>query len=225
MMESGSLSYQASLCGRTTFRLKLQPLPLKDTPSCFPTYRPDERVAVYAIFGSIVQYWEPINPLATIIENIKKVVLARRSLLFEEPRLLLQDFVSEIGNYAIIPSAIAHGYRTPKEIEFARELSKSHLPQYRSNLIDTGFVERRVPVTGNPNSRLGRHYIIDPFLRFYYRFLAERQSQLAMGLDAPALKEFRRHFIGSIGMYTWEELYREWLLRSMAQNIVPYMTN
>ena len=49
-----------------------------------------------------------------------------------------------------------------------------------SVLQDAGFVERRVPVTAAPSSRLGRYHIVDPYLRFYYRFLATRQAQLAL---------------------------------------------
>jgi AAA+ ATPase superfamily predicted ATPase len=44
-------------------------------------------------------------------------------------------------------------------------------------LCDTGFVARRVPITQTLGSRLGRHVITDPYLRFYYRFLSRRQAQ------------------------------------------------
>jgi hypothetical protein len=59
--------------------------------------------------------------------------------------------------------------------------------QYLSILQDAGFVERRVPVTQGERSRLG-HYHVDPYLRFYYRFLASRQSQLALGIQEQLLE-------------------------------------
>ena len=64
--------------------------------------------------------------------------------------------------------------------------------QYLRNLIETGFVVRRVPVTAGPSSRLGRYHITDPYLRFYYRFIAPQQEQIAMGVPNQALAEERQ---------------------------------
>ena len=94
---------------------------------------------------------------------------------------------------------------------------------YLSNLTDTGFVERRLPITEKAASRSGRHYIIDPFLRFYFRFLSRRQAQIAMGVQDQALEEIKRHLIDFIGTHTWEELCREWLLRATGRHVLPFM--
>ena len=69
---------------------------------------------------------------------------------------------------------------------------------------EAGFVERRVPVTQAEGSRLGRYHIVDPYLRFYYRFLANRQTQLALGIQDQALEEIKRHLRDFIGANTWE---------------------
>ncbi len=63
----------------------------------------------------------------------------------------------------------------------------------------------------------------DPFLRFYYRFLARRQSQLALGVDEQALEEIKRHLLDFIGTYTWEELCQEWLLRTTGHARLPFL--
>ena len=73
------------------------------------------------------------------------------------------------------------------------------------------------------SSRMGRHVITDPFLRFYYRFLARRQSQLALGVDEQALEELQRHLVDFIGTYTWEELCQEWLLRASGRSRLPFL--
>lgn len=223
MMERGILSYQAPLYGRATSRLLLQALPFNATKGVFPKYRPDERVALYAIFGGVPAYWEQFDPGISLDRNIKENLLGDANLAQDEPRLLLQDFVSEIHNYAAILRAIAQGYRTPKEIASASGLNDKHISMYLSTLIGTGFVERRVPVTEQASSRLGRHYITDPFLRFYYRFLSRRQSQLALGIDDQTLAEIKKHLVDFIGTYTWEELCREWLLRATGQKILPFL--
>ncbi len=96
------------------------------------------------------------------------------------------------------------------------------IPQYLHLLSETGYVTRRVPVTQPLGSRLGRHIITDPFLRFYYRFLARRQAQLAMEVSDQALEEIERHLLVFIGTYTWEELCQEWLLRASVHDRLPF---
>lgn len=223
MMERGVLSYQAPLYGRATSKLHLQPLPFKATKGMFPNYKADERVALYAIFGGVPAYWEQFDPNLSLDRNIKQNLLGDANLNEDEPRLLLQDFVTNIHNYASILRAIAYGYRTPKEIASAAGLNERHISMYLSNLLQTGFVERRVPVTETPASRQGRHHITDPFLRFHYRFLSRRQAQLALGVRDQALAEIKKHLVDFIGTHTWEELCREWLLRASGKNLLPYL--
>ena len=180
-------------------------------------------MALYAIFGGVPAYWEQFEPAYSLDRNIKEKLLGDANLMQDEPRLLLQDFVTEIHNYAAILGAIAHGYRTPKEIASASGLNDKHITMYLSTLIGTGFVERRVPITERASSRLGRHYITDPFLRFYYRFLSRRQSQLALGVADQTLDEIKKHLVDFIGTHTWEELCREWLLRATGKHILPFL--
>lgn len=222
MMHRHMLSYQAPLYGRATSQLHLQPLPFGYTQDFFPNYQPDERVAIYAIFGGIPAYWERIDPALSISENIHRQLLTPNNLMQAEPRLLLQDFVQDPHNYVSILHAIANGARTQKEISVRAGLAPGHISKYLSILRDAGFVERRVPVTATESTRLGRYHVTDPYLRFYYRFLFSRQAQLAMDEADMALVEIKRHLRDFIGVHTWEELCREWTLRAGVRGILPF---
>jgi AAA+ ATPase superfamily predicted ATPase len=223
MMQRHILSYQAPLYGRATALLRLDPLWFGITTQYFPQYSPDERITVYAMAGGIPAYWELFDPDIRLDANIRQQFLTTNRLLHDEPSLLLQDFISDAHNYVGILRALAFGYRTPKEIAGFTGLPETHIPAYLSKLIDTGFIERRVPVTAPPSSRLGRHHIIDPFLRFYYRFLSQRQPQLAAGVSDKAMAEMKRHLGDFIGINTWEELCREWLLRIYDDPRLPFI--
>ena len=223
MMYRQVLSYQAPLYGRSTANLFLQPLPFGVTQAFYPNYSADERVAVYAMLGGVPAYWERFLPKRSLTQNIRMEFLNYSASLHDEPRLLLADFLRDPHNYIAIFRAIANGAGTPKEIAGFSGLEEKHIPQYLSVLADTGFIARRVPVTQSPASRLGRHFITDPFLRFYYRFLARRQSQLALGIDEKALEEIKRHLLDFIGTYTWEELCQEWLLRNARSTHLPFL--
>jgi hypothetical protein len=225
MMLRHTLSYEGPLYGRATAQLRLQPLPFGMTARYFPGFDADERVAIYAIWGGIPAYWERLDPAATLSDNIRHELLTANNLMQAEPRLLLQDFVNEPHNYVGVLRAIANDARTQGEIAAFSGLAQGHVSQYLSILQDAGFVERRVPVTQGERSRLGRYHIVDPYLRFYYRFLASRQSQLALGIQEQSLAEIRRHLRDFIGANTWEELCREWLLRASAQQAVPVLVD
>jgi len=214
MMYRQVLSYQAPLYGRATAKIHLRSLPFGFTQDYFPAYTPAERVALYAIFGGIPAYWELINPGISVSDNIKKQLLTPNNLLQDEPTLLLHDFVREPNNYIAILRAISQNARTQKEISIQTGLAQGHVSKYLSVLQESGFVERRTPVTAGPNSRRGRYHVTDPYLRFYYRFLATRQEQLAIRAQQRALDEIKRHLADFIGMHTWEELCREWVLRA-----------
>jgi len=231
MMQKQILDYQALLYGRASAQLHVQPLPFGTSRLYFPDYDAAERVAIYAMFGGIPAYWERLDQTVTLSENIRQQLLTANNLMQAEPRLLLQDFVREPDNYIAIFNAIANGYRTQKEIKTFTGLAQGHVSSYLNVLETAGFVERRIPVTAGIQSRQSRYHISDPYLRFYYRFLASRQTQLALGIQEPALAEIKRHlldFIGThnfIGTHTWEELCREWVLRAGAAGKLPFLVD
>ncbi|MBT6814307.1 MAG: ATP-binding protein [Anaerolineae bacterium] len=223
MMKREFLSYQAPLYGRASSQLYLQPFSFGATARFFPNYSAVDRVAIYAIFGGVPAYWERINPRKSISQNIKDNLLTPNNLLQAEPKLLLQDFVSDPHNYISILSAIAKGAHVVKEIVSSTGLASGHVSKYMSVLKDSGFVERRIPLTVKKNSRAGRYHITDPYLRFYFRFLENRQEQLALGIQDQALAEISKHLIDFIGTYTWEEICREWTIRAGAKGELPYL--
>lgn len=221
MMKREFFSYQAPLYGRASAQIHLQPFYFGSTRGFFPNYSAVDRVALYSIFGGVPAYWERVDPAKSISWNIKRHLLTSNNLLQSEPRLLLQDFISDPHNYLSILAAIANGAHILKEIADISGLPSGHVSKYLGVLAETGFVERRVPVTEPGPSRAGRYHITDPYLRFYFRFLADRQDQLALGAQDIALAEINRHMIDFIGKYTWEELCREWVLRGGALGALP----
>ncbi len=223
MMQRHLLSYQAPLYGRATATLLLQPLPFGASKPFFPHYTAEERVAIYAMMGGIPAYWERFDQTSSIDKNIRQQFLTANNLIQDEPRLLLQDFLNEPHNYVAILRALAASCRTPKDIANYSGVDEKHVPKYLSVLKDTGFVARIIPVTANETTRFGRHMIVDPFLRFYYRFLSRRQTQLALGVQDQALAEIKRHLLDFIGGTTWEELCQEWLIRAHAFDAIPFL--
>lgn len=222
LMQKELLSYQAPLYGRATAQVQLHPLSFSTSQKFFPQYTPTERVSLYAIFGGIPAYWERLDGQASVMENLRQQLSPSNALMYDEPRILLQDFINDPHNYVGIMRAIAHGARMMSDICKRTGLSKGHTSKYLSILRGTGFVARQVPVTENQaKSRRGRYFVTDPYLRFYYRFLAAYQSMLALGEQQEMLEEIERELPQFIEQNTWRELCREWLLRASARQKLP----
>ncbi len=222
LMRKKLLSYQAPLYGRATAQMELHPLPFGVTTSYFPNYSPTDRVSIYAIWGGVPAYWERLDPTVSVWENLNLQLRPSNAWMMDEPRLLLQDFITDLYNYVGIMRAMALGAHTLSDIGKRNGLSSTHMTSYLGVLRETGFVKRRVPVTQrNVNSRLGRYEVIDPYLRFYYRFLAAFQSKLAMGQQQELLETIDSHMPAFIEANTWKQLCQEWLLRAAAHDELP----
>jgi AAA+ ATPase superfamily predicted ATPase len=222
LMQKELLSHEAPLYGRSTLQMKLEPLRYGTTGLFFPNYSACERVALYAIWGGIPAYWERLDQSLSVLENLRMLLSPANSWMMDEPRLLLNDFVNDPHNYVGVMRTIAKGTHTFSAIGRQTGLSMGHTSQYLSLLRDTGFVIRRTPVSDNsPNSRRGRYFVTDPYLRFYYRFLAAYHSKLALGQHQQTLDLIRANLPDYIQQYTWPELCREWLLRASDEDELP----
>lgn len=216
-------SYDAPLYGRATAQVKLPPLPFSATHEFFPNYNAKQRMLLYSIWGGVPAYWERLDPKLSILENVRNQLLPSNTLMQEEPRLLLQDFISDPHNYVGIMRAIAGGAMTNNRISTRTGLARGHISKYLSVLRDTGFVARSVPVTENPaQSRRGHYSITDPYLRFHYRFLSAHQAKLALGEQQHILDNISHNLADFIEQNSWTELCREWLLRASTHNIIPH---
>ena len=147
VMQKQLLSYQAPLYGRSTAQIRLSPLPFAVTTQYFPEYSNIERVALYAIYGGVPAYWERIDPTKSVIENVQIQLRPSNAWMLDEHRLLLQDFITDLYNYVGIMRAMANGAQTLSEIGKMNGLSSTHMTSYLGILRETGFVERKVPVT------------------------------------------------------------------------------
>ena len=222
LMQKEMLSYQAPLYGRATAQVKLAPLPYGVTSLFFPYYNAVDRVTVYAAFGGIPAYWERLDENQSIMANIQRLLLSANALMHEEPRLLLNDFINDPHNYVAIIRAIASGAHGMSEISQYSGLSTNLITKYMGVLRDTGFVERRAPITENAeDSRRGRYFITDPYLRFYYRFVGTYQSMVALGEQGQMMETIEQNLPQFIQDNTWQDMCREWTLRASARGHIP----
>ena len=207
-------SHHSPLFGRLTGQWALAPLPFYALKLFFPGWSAEERVAAYAIVGGVPAYLRWLDPQRSLSDNIRHVIAAPGSMFMAEPTLLLYDEVREPAVYLAILQAIGAGYHTPKEIGDASLISQSHLSTYLNTLQELRLVKRRLPATlttaQQRKSRQGRYHLSDPYLRFYFRFLAPHLDTLAFTPNQ-VLDHIQKELRAFVGQTAFEELSQEWL--------------
>ena len=220
------LDYQAPLYGRFTAHLHLKPLPFATTADFLPGYSAAQRVAVYAILGGVPAYLERFDDRVSLAENIRRRIFRPTGIFRVDPLFLLQDQVREPRNYLSILHALGEGRRTLDEISTTAGLPKQNVSTYLGRLAELHMVERRTPATlpakRRERTREGRWHLLEPYLRFYFRFIEPNQRALELDLMDAVWADIQAQLRAFVGMTAFEELCREWVLTQARQGRLPF---
>lgn len=213
------VGYSASAYGRRSGQLRLRPFRAEEVALFLPEWSTEDRIAAYAVFGSMPYYLSHIRSQESLQENILNLILMSDGLLHEEARLLLEQELTDAAGYFSILRAIAAGQTRISQIATRTGVrgGVARVSQMLDILRRMWLVERIVPVTvTNPErSKQSFYRITDPYLRFWFRFVLPFQDRLidAEGARAhlqrrvmPALDEF-------ISTPAFEEVCQSWLSR------------
>ncbi len=197
IMKRDVMAYSSPLYGRRTGSWHLGPLPIAAVARFVPRYDAVAAIETWALLGGIPYYLEAFDDSRSTIANAARLIVHPRSLLFNEPRLLMMEELREHRNYFSVLQAIAHGRTRLNEIAQAARLKPTSVGKYLDVLRGLRIVERRVPVTETrpEKSRRGVYRISDNFLRFWFRFVHPFQDRLDLGwLDTVIDEEVAPHF-------------------------------
>ncbi len=220
------MSYHAPLYGRFTAQLPVDPLAFPAIRDFLPRYTAAECVAVYAVVGGIPAYLEQFDGSQSLGANLKNLFMRRTGLFRSEPFILIGDVIRrETQTYEAILKAIAAGQRTPSEIGNTLDLPASYLSPYLKQLEALRLVERRVPATVPRDkrrvSRNSRYHLVDPYLRFYFRFIATNLDLVEQELSDVLWERISDQFRAFIGATAFEDLCREWVLTQARARRLP----
>lgn len=224
---TGLMAYQAPLYGRFTRQLPVQPLPLSALREFLPCYSAAERIAVYAVAGGIPAYLERFDDTLSVGGNIQRLFVQRTGMLRSEPFLLIGDVVRrETQTYEALLKAVASGLHTPTEIARALEQTASYVSPYLRQLESIHLLERRLPATVPPEkrarSRRAKYYLSDPYLRFYFRFIATHLNLIEQELTDLLWQRIREQFRAFVGLTAFEDLCREHTLIRARTGGLPF---
>ncbi|NJL27995.1 MAG: ATP-binding protein [Thermoanaerobaculia bacterium] len=208
MMQGLVLDRSAPLFGRATEILKITPLEAGWIVPALGLDDPARAVEAYAVWGGTPRYWELAADHPDLKTAIRELVLSPLGVLYEEPTRLLLDDLRDTTQAASILSVIGQGCHRLSEIAARLGKPATSLTRPLGRLIEMGLIARELPF-GNPE-RTGKrtlYKIVDPFLRFWFRFVEPNRSRLeARLIDAVETEIASRlnHHLGEV----WEELAR-----------------
>ena len=212
MMESQTLNYNSPLYGRRTGQIKLKQISYKYYKNFFDIELSErELVEKYAVTGGVPKYIENFKRKKDIYEEIKENIMNKQSYLYEEPLFLLQNEVSEIGNYFSIIKSIALGNRKLGNIASNLEINPKNLSKYLQTLINLDILEKEVPITEkNPEkSKKGQYKIKDNFIAFWFQFIYPNKMYLEMDEENIVLNKIKANFIDNNVSFVYEDICRE----------------
>ncbi len=189
MMETEILSYKSPLYGRRTGQWKVEPFEFKSIGKLFRKLSFEELVKVWSVFGNIPYYLSFFDENFSVEENIKRKILKKGEVLFQEPMILLREEFREPRVYTLILKYISLGYNSLGEISSATGMDKGNVSKYLSVLEETQIIEHVLPFG---QRKRGIYILKDPFFNFWFKFVYPNISDLEIGLiDEVASRIFK----------------------------------
>jgi AAA+ ATPase superfamily predicted ATPase len=181
-IEKEVLSEKNPLYGRTTGIYKLLEFDFFTSKEFFNNMSNEEKIIAYSVLGGIPHYLNQFNPMVSLEDNIKRNILSKGSVLYNEVEFLMKQELRETAIYYTIIEAIALGNTKLNDIYTKTLIDKTKISVYLKNLMDLNIIEKEYPVTmeikKSANSQNGLYKIKDNFFKFYFRFIFQNITEL-----------------------------------------------
>jgi len=144
----------------------------------------DDRLFFYSIFQGIPFYYNYIserNGFSKAREDfLIEDILDESSILINEGKeILLEEFGKDYSTFFSILEAISCGATTMSRISDTAGININNLSRYLAELIeDHELVKRTSPFDAKNTSKMGRYYINDNFLDFWFRYIFKNKTKI-----------------------------------------------
>ncbi|WP_400210531.1 ATP-binding protein [Methanomethylophilus alvi] len=182
-MSAQVLEYGSPLYGRRTAHIMLGQLSFSKCSELYGAKSAWDQVMFYSVTGGVPKYVKTFGGYRDVYSAVEGTVLNPDSYLYDEVMASLQSEVTDIGSYASILGSIASGHRKLQDMADDLGLKQTGLTNYLKVLMDTGLVERDVPVTDDDpfRSKKGLYRIADRMTAFWFRYVYPHSDLLGRG--------------------------------------------
>lgn len=208
IMTSRVLDYKSPLYGRRTGSIDLKPVSFFDLGAFYPDLNSKELVEIYGFADGIPFYLIKLDD--RLWPWLETETRDRNSFLKDEVDFIMRYEFDDVSTYKLILEAIAHGKTKLGDIKDFMGVRRTDISPYLKNLIEVGMIKREVPITEKAKSRLGRYYISDNFLKFWFRFIYPNVSAIEEGIfDIDLIKRDYNRYLGGI----FEHVAKQFLIK------------
>jgi len=177
-----------------------------------------DKLYIYSFFGTsnyLLDFYDYNNDF---IKNVYKISLLPSSPFFSFGFDYLKRNIQDIATYCSILYAISKGSHKIGDISNFIDIKASHLSRYMQKLQDLFIVKKLFPIDDNfKNSKYGRFYIKDNFLKFWFFYVFDNLSYLEMKKHNSVLKQINNTFIKSFIQESYKEYIFELILKDPKQ--------
>lgn len=208
MMQKLVLDATEPLYGRADEKINLSPISLRCWQEALQI-DPRQAISEYAVWGGVPRYWSLRLNFQSLDEALENLVLDEQGILFDEPASLFIDDISDIAPYASIMTVLGNGNKRFSKLSNAMGKKTTELSTPLKNLQDMHYIRKEVPFSEDEEkTKITLYNIADPFLEFYYTFIAPYKSLLSMKRTTWVREKIQKEMNNLVGG-AWEELCRQ----------------
>lgn len=141
---------------------------------------PEEKFKYFAVFGGEKEYTGKIDASKQLKDNVIDTFFKRDGFFYNEPERILKKELRETQVYNLILEAISNGAITLNDISEYLKMPTSICNKYTTVLSTLNIIEKYKPTFGK-DSRKSRYRIANNALNFWYNFVPENESEIALG--------------------------------------------
>ena len=216
MITSELLQYGSPLYGRRTYTRKVPAMGFLKIGGFFPKAGAEELAEIYGFADGIPHYLEKVG---TPFWDWLGGELRSATFVKDELDFMLKYEFEDLGTYKTILEAIARGKTTVSEIKDRARMQRTDISPYLSKLINTDFVYRELPLTEPATSKMGRYYIKDQFVAFWFRYVYPNLSNIEEGAYSAA--SVRKDYPQYMGL-VFEKICRQFVFELVRRKKLDY---
>ena len=160
--------------GRFTSIIPLTAFDYFDSSKFYDNYSDEEKILMYSVFGGVAFFNSLIDSSLTALDNIKKLILNKNSILQLEVENMVISEVSKISLANSVVNIIGEGSTKYSDIvnRLTSNRSEKVNPDYiLKKLIDLEIIEKVYPINEKNNKKRTFYRFKDNLMEFYYRYI------------------------------------------------------
>lgn len=173
------------LHGRFDVKLKLGPFPCRDSRLFAPSWSFTDCIRLYGVFGGLARHVAAVDERLDLGQNVCRSILDPLAALHEAPYDMLRtERLSSYADAGAVLEAVAHGENRFNAISARTGLTAARVDYVLKELSALDMLVRQTRFGDRPGTRFARHRVSDPFVAFWFRYVAG--NRMALSSAGPA---------------------------------------